>query len=122
MLFLEIDCANQYRIFAEYGRLALGDQYSMILKQDGSVWSTAVVKSGDTSSSRASRRAGKVFVQVIPSGARAVAAGNSFSLVVKKGGMLWATGRNYNGQHGDGTKLKKESHTFVNFPSLYIQK
>ena len=88
--------------------LALGDQHSMILKHDGSVWSTA--PSGYSSS----RRARKIFfVRVIPSGAMAVAAGTSYSFVLKQDGHLWGKGVNSSGQLGDGTRNSRDRFFFV---------
>ena len=72
---------------ADSVRLALGDRHSMILKQDGSVWSTGVDADGQ----------GESFVKVISSDAVAAAAGNYYSIVVKKDGSVWTTGKNSRG-------------------------
>ena len=90
--------------------LALGDHHSVILKQDGSVWSTAIALHGDLA---ASRGVSKHFALVIPSGARAVAAGTSFSVVLKQDGTVWSMGRNARGQLGDGTKASRHAFLFV---------
>ena len=52
-------------------------------------------------------------IQVIPSGAIAADAGIGFSMVLKRDGSLWGTGRNFRGQLGDGTKTRKESFVFA---------
>ena len=39
----------------------------------------------------------------VASGAQAVVAGNLHSLMLKQDGTVWATGRNSNGQFGDGS-------------------
>ena len=85
--------------------LALGNQHSIILKQDGSVWSTA--NDGDDIPSE------DHFAKVMSHGAIAVAAGNGFSLVLKKDDSFWVSGRNLKGQLGDGTRIKKEKFSFV---------
>ena len=88
---------------------ALGEYHSMILKQDGSVWSTSVT-GGLTSPGGviASVGVNKHFVQVIPSGVTAAAAGTAYSMVLKQDGTVWAMGRNARGQLGDGTKKAKK--------------
>ena len=65
----------------------------MVLKQDESVWITAF----------AARGVRNYFTKVIPSGETAVAAGFAFSMVLRQDGGIWAMGRNYKGQLGDGT-------------------
>ena len=88
---------------------ALGDQHSLILKQDGSVWSTAL-----TLHSRfPSDKVGTHFVQVSPSDATAVAAGTSFSMVLEGDDNVLATGLDYQDQLGDGPKQKDDTFYFV---------
>ena len=80
-------------------KLSLGYQHSMILKEDGSVWSTtASTPAGLAASSEIKKR----FVQVISSGAIAMSAGKYFSIVLKQDDSMWGMGRNYNGQLGNG--------------------
>ena len=61
-----------------FDTLALGDQHSMILKQNGSVWSTTIFVGGLFSSGGFKNR----FAQVMPSDVTAAAAGSAFSIVV----------------------------------------
>ena len=68
--------------------MAPGSFHTILMKDDGSVWSTGV-KSDDQSQS---------FVQVIPSGAMAVAAGTGSSMVIKQDGSVWATYKKARGQ------------------------
>ena len=96
-------------VFTDVVRLALGDQHSMILKQDGSLWSTTVTLLGRASA----RNLNKSFQLVVPSGATAVTAGDGFSLVVKQNMYVWAIGKNSKGQLGDGTKARKGTFCFV---------
>ena len=58
--------------------LAAGIFHSIVLKQDGSVWST-----GASSDAR--------FVEVMSSRAMAVDAGTGYSIVLKKDGSVWTT-------------------------------
>ena len=82
---------------------ALGEQHSMILKEDGSVWST-----GDTL-----RGLSKYFLRIIPKGVKAVAAGTSYSIVLQDDDSVWSTGNNVHGQLGDGTRTSKDTFLFV---------
>ena len=95
---------------ADFDQLSLGDQHSMILKQDGSVWSTALYLHGGRFPSLG---VDKHFVRVIPSDAFAMAAGTSYSIVLKQDGSLWGMGRNFKGQLGDGTRSRKEQFFLV---------
>ena len=85
--------------------LSLGDQHSMVLWQDGSVWSTDLKSRGQIPSRRH-------FEEVISSGATSVAAGNGFSMVLKEDGSVWGVGRNSYGQLGDGTRVKRDFFSF----------
>merc|ERR1712151_394146 len=49
------------------------------------------------------------FVEVVPSDATAVALGGSFSIILKQDGSVLATGRNEEGQFGDGTTTSHNS-------------
>ena len=94
--------------------MAAGEEHSIMLKQDGSVWSKGSNKYGqigDGSNAVLRRR----FVQVISSDVRAVAAGFRHSLVVKQDDSVWATGSNIFGELGDGSTEPRR--TFVNVVS-----
>ena len=106
--FLSVLSSNQ-TLLADFIKLALGNQHSMILKQDGSVWSTGIILRGLLPS----RVVGKHFLQVIPRDAKAMAAGAAHSMVLKQDGSIWATGRNYLGQLGDGTNIRKHEFSLV---------
>ena len=84
-----------------------GCYHSMVLTQEGHVWSAGWNKYGqlgDGSTDDKTR-----FRQVMSSGATAVAAGDSHSIVLKQDGSVWSVGRNYNGQLGDGSNDDKSS-------------
>ena len=61
--------------------LALGDEHSLVLKQDGSVWSTAIAFT--TLNKIPDNDRTNHFMKMIPSHAIAVAAGNHFSTMLK---------------------------------------
>ena len=99
-------------------------QHSMVVQEDGSVWATGSNQYGQLGLSHSSglSKPGELstkvvsFVEVVSSGARAVAAGSEHSMMLKQDGSVWATGRNNDGQLGDGSKI--DSNIFVKvFPS-----
>ena len=90
-------------MFSGTKAMAAGDVYSIVLKQDGSVWATGSNNHGQLGDGSTTDR--KVFVQVIPSGVEAVAACGYQSLVLKRGGSVWATGWNRYGQLGSPPSL-----------------
>merc|ERR1719201_904458 len=96
----------------------------MVVKQDGSVWGTGANSRGqlgDGSQIR-KRRFVQVIdsgayaqpgVQVIYSGAKAVAAGRAHTMVLKQDGTVWATGYNYYHQLGDGSTTSRSNFVQV---------
>ena len=74
----------------------------MILKQDGSVWSTGV--HSDVQNER--------FQQVISTGATAVSAGNSFGTVLTQDGSVMITGKDFKGKVSSVGTLTKSRRTF----------
>ena len=87
--------------------VAAGDEYSIVLKLDGSVWCTGRNIHGQLGDGSSTDR--DSFVQVIPSHAKTVTAGAKHSLVVMRDGSMWATGFNQHGQLGDGSTTDKTS-------------
>ena len=78
---MSINGTAEHAIFTDFVGLSLGDQHSLMLKPDGSVWSTGIVSDA--------RR--ETFVQVVAKGAIAVAAGNHYSIVLKEDGTVMIT-------------------------------
>lgn len=64
--------------------MAPGTYYTMLVRRDGSVWSSGTI--ADCPDARS-----KSFVKVIPSGATAAAVGNYFSIVLNEDGYVWLT-------------------------------
>ena len=79
-----------------------GALYSLILKQDGTVWAAGDNRSGQLGDGTKTKRPS--FVQVVSGGAQAVAAGNRHSMVLMQNGSVWATGSNQYGALGDGSE------------------
>ena len=74
----------------------------MVLRQDGSLWSTDVKATSQY----------KHFEEVLSSGVMAAAASTGFSIVLKQDGSVWGVGRNSYGQLGDGTRVKSDFFSF----------
>ena len=87
-------------------RLDLGDHHSMILKHDGSVWSTALAFDDSLIALRGVRNC---FTQSIASGVTALAAGSYHSVILKQDGSVWVSGSNEYGQLGaESTAYRKK--------------
>ena len=50
----------------------------------------------------------RVPPSLVHAGVQAIAAGSSHSMVMKQDGTVWATGKNYYGQLGDGTRTNSK--------------
>ena len=100
---LSVGPVVKHFILLGFAGLSLGYQHSLIVKQDGSVWSSHV----------SLHRAFQRFEKVVSSGGVAAAAGKGFSMVLKQDGTMWSTGRNFRGQLGDGSKIKKDNFVCI---------
>ena len=98
-------------MFAGLIKLALGYQHSMILMQDGSVWTTAATIP-DADISAHGIIYSKNFVRVVSSGATAVAAGNAFGMALKQDGSVLAMGDNNRCQLGTARKDIENENVF----------
>ena len=98
-------------LFGGVKAVAAGSEYSMVLKQDGSVWAAGrnqYGQLGDGSNTDRDR-----FVEVISTGVKALATGLRHTLVVQQDGSVWTTGHNMHGQLGDRTKMDRKSFARV---------
>ena len=93
--------------------VAAGSYHSLVLGKRGRVWAMGwnkYAQLGDGSTLDKAK-----FIRLISLGEKftaiAIAAGEIHSIVLKRDGSVWAAGRNYNGQLGDGTKDDRK--TFV---------
>ena len=105
-LFLKYSMMPDYFV-----RLALGDQHSLILRQDASVWSTGYNEHGQLGDG--STVDNFEFVCTYLRDAKAVAAGNDHSMALKLDGSVWTSGRNAHGQLGDGSTIDKNAFVQV---------
>jgi alpha-tubulin suppressor-like RCC1 family protein len=83
--------------------LAAGQDASVVLKPDGTVWSWGLGGSGQMGNSSTSDSA--LAIQATISGVKAVAAGASHTVALKTDGTVWAWGANSYGQLGNGTNI-----------------
>jgi uncharacterized repeat protein (TIGR02543 family) len=81
--------------------VAAGDNHSLILKTDGSLWATGYNGFGQLGDGTTTTRTSPV--RILSSGVQTVAAGDNHSLILKTDGSLWAMGSNGSGRLGDGT-------------------
>ncbi|HCC07859.1 MAG TPA: hypothetical protein DEP72_06855 [Clostridiales bacterium] len=90
----------------QFTKTAVGVEHTVMLKNDGTVWtsgSNGFGQLGDGTNLRRSR-----FVQVIGlSGITGVAAGRSHTVALKNDGTVWTWGGNSYGQLGDNTTINK---------------
>ena len=95
---------------------SLGSDHSMLLKQDGSVWTAGMNDRGQLGDG--STKSKRFFVEVITSGATAIAAGDYHSMVLKQDGSVWATGDNTYGQLGDMSTTSNKVMAMVTSPVM----
>ena len=97
--------------------VAAGKYHSMVLTRQGRVWATGWNKYGQLGDGSTNDKT--KYIRVVSIGEKAivvaVAAGHIHSIVLKQDGSVWAAGRNYNGQLGDGSRSDRKS--FVNVMS-----
>ncbi|AEC01563.1 fimbrillin family protein [Parasphaerochaeta coccoides] len=110
---------------SDVAAVSTGASHTMILKKNGTLWATGQNNDGQLGlgdSSSGTDRSTPVQVLAMGSDVEAVSAGSYHTMILKKDGTLWATGRNYDGQLGDGTTTSrttpvqvKASPTFGDF-------
>ncbi|MCL2319835.1 MAG: hypothetical protein FWC45_07100 [Treponema sp.] len=96
--------------------VAAGENHTVILKDDGTLWGA-----GDSTDGELGQSGGrlKIFVPLKAgttpiTGVKAVAAGNNTTFYVDKDGSLWAAGYNYYGELGLGNRNAQFTFTKVN--------
>ncbi len=94
--------------------IAAGDEYSVAVKSDGSVWDWGLNEFGELGDN--TKTDSSTPVQVLGpggtgtlSGVAAIAAGADHSLALKSDGSVWAWGANAFGQLGDNTKTSRST-------------
>jgi alpha-tubulin suppressor-like RCC1 family protein len=84
------------------GAIAAGGTHTLVLKEDGTVWSFGTNAFGELGDGTNVTRTTPVQVSGL-SGMVAIAAGTNHSLALKSDSTVWAWGRNTYGQIGDST-------------------
>lgn len=86
---------------AVFSMIADGEQHSLFIKPDGSLWATGWNKYGQLGDGSTTNHL--LPELIVSNGVTAIAAGGDHSLFVKTDGSLWAMGNDTAGELGDGT-------------------
>lgn len=86
--------------------IAAGDQFSLAVKEDGTVWAWGRNGTGQLGDNSTTDRTLPVQVATI-TGVKAIAAGADFGMALLSDGTVWTWGGNGEGQLGDGTTTMK---------------
>jgi alpha-tubulin suppressor-like RCC1 family protein len=89
--------------------IGAGDENSVALKADGSVWAWGRNDRGQLGNGTNTDSDVPVLVSGLSSGVTAIADGRDFSLALKSDGSVWGWGNNFNSQLGNGTEETQES-------------
>ena len=93
-------------VFSNVTAIAAGSDFSLFLKNDGSLWAMGendVGQLGDGTYGASPLYDPNRPEQIVASNVTAIAAGSFFSLFLKNDGSLWGMGDKISGQLGDGT-------------------
>ena len=102
---------NNHLPFVDFSVLSASGGFSMLLKQDGSLWATGNNMHGQFGDNSTDSR--KKFVKVVPSDVQSVVVGGAHSMMLTSGGNLWGTGGNVHGQLGDERETTKTTFVYV---------
>ena len=91
-----------YSTIARVKAISASSYHSMVLMQDGSVWSTGNNQCGQLGDESTDPE--NSLTKVLSSGSKAISAGYEHGMVLKQDGSVWATGENNFGQLGDGSQ------------------
>jgi uncharacterized repeat protein (TIGR02543 family) len=86
--------------------VAVGDFYTMILKQDNTLWAAGINNIGQLGDGTATNKPKPIQIM---SDVAAVSTGANHTMMLKLDGTLWTAGSNYYGQLGDGTTINKST-------------
>ena len=93
--------------------VAAGSHHSILLTQNGKIWAMGWNKYGQLGDGSTVDRSALIRVSTVGKNAVAVAAGDIHSIVLRQDGSVWATGRNNNGQLGDGSNDDRKFFAMV---------
>ena len=99
--------------FSNVKAISAGNNYSIALKEDGSVWAWGINYYGQLGDETTTLRINPVRVKI--SGTEfldnidLISAGNNFSIALKNDGTVWAWGNNSYGQLGDNTTTSRNT-------------
>lgn len=82
--------------------IAAGDEHSLFLKRDGSLWAMGEDSYGQLGDGRTTDIVASPE-RIVASDVKAIACGSYHSLFIKSDGSLWGMGSNFRGQLGNGT-------------------
>ena len=100
------------------GAVAAGENHSLVVKEDGSVWTTGYNDDGQLGDKTTTNSS--TFKRVIDGGAVAVAGGDEHSIVLMADGKVMTTGGNEKGQLGDGSNTQKTSFKAVTGTCVHV--
>ncbi|NUR90743.1 MAG: hypothetical protein HOY71_42265 [Nonomuraea sp.] len=97
--------ATPIRVGVPYGitQVSATGEYGVALRYDGSVWSWGYNRSGELGDGTTTDRLKPVRVDRHVAGVTEISAGGGHTLALAGDGTVWAWGRNWAGQLGDGT-------------------
>jgi alpha-tubulin suppressor-like RCC1 family protein len=95
------------------GAVSAGDEFSLALKRDGSLWGWGNNREGEIGDGTSTDRSSPVRVGELTN-VKAVAAGSIHTLALLANGTVWASGYNAEGELGDGTNANRFSPAPVN--------
>ena len=102
-------------------QIACGSVHTMILKNDGTLWSCGANHFGQLGFNLNNSTESHIFTQVttnINNDVKQVACGNSHTFILKNDGSVWACGQNSYGQLGLGNKTNQKTFTKVTISNV----
>jgi len=99
----------QWKLAAKITMIKAGLQFTMVLKEDGTLWGMGNNENGQLGVGDGTAGTYQFKPYMVMSGVVSVGAGWYHTMILKSDGTLWGTGKNNYGQLGDGTNINKTS-------------
>ena len=115
--FIERSSPIQVGLLSDWASVSAGDNHSLAIKTDGTLWSWGLNSSGQLGLENVTSRSSPVQVGLLSDWA-SVSAGGAHSLAVKADGTLWAWGSNANGRLGLNISLSTHRSSPVQVGAL----